>query len=224
VRLTTLPWDSEFFGVSIARAVLEEAELAEIVAAAREESVECLYLVVPEANPAIVAAAVAAGATFVDLRAELGRELPPPEPTGRTRLATSADVGWVLTLSADLADFSRFRADPRFPRTRIGEMYRIWARRCLDDGVVVVPESEAAGFVGAQLDGGETHIELVYVAPEARGQRFGQALVGDALAALPARRAHVATRAGNSASQRLYQSLGFRTESVEAVLHLWLDS
>jgi ribosomal protein S18 acetylase RimI-like enzyme len=102
-------------------------------------------------------------------------------------------------------------------------MYRIWARRCLDEGVVAVSEGDPAGFVGARARCGEARVELVYVGEDAGGRGLGRALVRTALAAAACGRASVATQVGNVAALRLYESLGFRTRATRAILHLWLD-
>jgi ribosomal protein S18 acetylase RimI-like enzyme len=221
VSVAHLPWDSQFFGVRIARATLSDISLREAVEAAGRERVDCLYLVIPGAELEAVAEAVRAGAKLVDLRTELEGTVASVGETG-IRAANLADLPVLERMAERLAESSRFRADARFEAEAVAEMYRIWVRRCIDKGVIVVPEEEPSGFVGARgvVDG--AHVELVYVAPEARGARVAQRLVAGAVHQLGTAFARVVTQAGNIAAQRLYQSLGFRTRSVEAVLHLWL--
>jgi ribosomal protein S18 acetylase RimI-like enzyme len=216
-----LPWDSEFFAVKIARATLGEMSLAEAVKTARQDGVECLYITVPGAALESLGEAMRAGAELVDLRTELSGTVD-SSAESRVRAATAADLPLLEPMAERLAESSRFRADVHFEADAVAEMYRIWIRRCLDEGVVVVSEDEASGFVGARRKGEEADIELVYVAPEARGAKLAHRLVAAAVHELGTAAARVATQAGNVAAQRLYQGLGFRTQSVEAVLHLWL--
>ena len=102
-------------------------------------------------------------------------------------------------------------------------MYGIWLDRCLDEGIVTVPEARGNGFVGARRDRDNASIDLVYVDVASRGQGLGRALIRDAVAALGASEVSVVTQSGNVAAQRLYQSLGLRSRRAIAVLHLWLD-
>lgn len=216
-----LPWDSEFFGARIARATIGGVSVAEATEAARREGVDCLYLVVPDAALAYVTEAVLAGAVLVDLRSELAGAVDSVADPA-VRAATAHDLPVLERMAEQLAESSRFRADGRFSAEAVAEMYRIWVRRCLDEGVVVVPEDEPTAFVGARGKAEEAALELVYVAAKARGTGVAQRLVAAGAHELGATRARVATQAGNVAAQRLYQSLGFRTRSVEAMLHLWL--
>ena len=220
-----LPWDSEFFGQPIARADLPPADLDDAVAAAHSSGASCLYLFVPGDHVGLVEACVRRGARLVDLRVELDRVVDPDTTAiGPPVRPAKVDELRDLEISAeDLARVSRFAADERFTADRVRDMYRTWLRWCSSDGVVVVPATGPSGFVGARVVDDETHIDLVYVAPHARGQGLAGALVNGALHTTGAPRASVVTQCGNVAAQRLYQSLGFKTRSVQAVLHLWLD-
>jgi ribosomal protein S18 acetylase RimI-like enzyme len=220
--VTELEWDTRFFGVRIAQAD-ETAELDAEVAAAGDAGVELLYVRVPGADATRVEHAVRRGARLVDLRAELDRAGEPPEAPAGTRRASAADLPAVERGARQLSAASRFAADPRIAAERVAEMYLIWARACLEGGVVVLPEDGAGGFVGATHANGETRLDLVWVDPSRAGRGLGRTLVDAALAAAPAPRARVVTSATNVPAMRLYESAGFRTRSVDALLHLWLD-
>jgi ribosomal protein S18 acetylase RimI-like enzyme len=218
-----LPWDSDFFGFEIGSASLPESSFADAVGEARDASVSLLYLFVAADDLQGVREACAAGARLVDLRITLDADRPVDDSRVSTRLASSVDLQLLEPLARELAVASRFRADNRIPGAKVEEMYAIWLRRCLEEGVVSVTTDERA-FVGALRSGECTHIELVYVDPADRGRGVGRALLVDAFRALPSPRAEVVTQMGNVAAQRLYQAAGFRTHSATAVLHLWLDS
>ena len=223
---TALPrsWDSTFFGVSIFEARLGDGGLDETIAEAVRDGAECLYLFVDAGELATIEAAVRSGARLVDLRVELDGRLQLDSAAGApTRVATQADREVLVAQARELASESRFARDPRIPVERVGDMYEVWLDRCLDEGVIAVPDSEAAGFVGARTEDDATLIELVYVDAASRGQGLGGALIREAVASLPATDVRVVTQTGNVAAQRLYQSLGLRSRSTTAVLHLWLD-
>jgi ribosomal protein S18 acetylase RimI-like enzyme len=221
LTITHLPWDTEFFGVAIARTEVNGIGIDAAFEAARREEIECLYVFVPGAPPGVVMQAIAAGAQLVDLRTELKGVVRRPAAEAFAQVATRSDLPALEELAARLAEASRFRADPRFAADAVAEMYRIWVRLCLEEGVVVIAQ-DSSGFVGARRDAEEALVELVYVAPDARGANIGRRLVTAAVHELDARSARVVTSVGNVAAQRLYQSIGFRTQSVEAVLHLWV--
>ena len=225
--MTVLPrsWDSTFFGVPIAEAHPRGDALDDAIADAARIGVECLYLFVNAADLTTIARAARRGGRLVDLRVELaGRvEVEPTHVMPAVRRATQSDRKALLSQARELAIESRFWRDPRIPNQKVQEMYDIWLDRCLNEGVVTVPEARGTGFVGARTDGDSTSIDLVYVDEASRGQGLGRALIFAAATALGAGDVSVVTQSGNVAAQRLYQSLGLRSSRAIAVLHLWLD-
>ena len=218
------PWDSTFFGVPIFEAQFRGDAVGEVAAEAARLGAECLYLFVDAGDLLAIETAVRAGARLVDLRVELKGRLVTGDRDDlpSTRRATPADRAALVIQARDLAGESRFARDDRIPDERVHDMYEIWLDRCLREGVVAVPAGRPAGFVGARDDDGVVRIELVYVDASARGQGLGRALIREAVEAFPGSEVTVVTQTGNIAAQRLYQSLGLRSRSTIAVLHLWL--
>jgi ribosomal protein S18 acetylase RimI-like enzyme len=225
VTLTPLPWDTEFFGVPIASADLTATPLEEAVHIARTSGLACVYLFAPADRRESVQAAVRAGGRLVALREELSNDRPltlGPPTQNAVRLASRADRAEVRALAERLASYSRFASDPRFGPDRASAMYRIWADRCLDDGVVAL-ERGGGGLVGVTSHDGRADVALVYVAPEVAQRGVGQDLIRRALEVTDATQATVTTDASNVRALRLYQGLGFRTVAVTAIVHLWTD-
>lgn len=221
-----LPWDTQFFGVRVGRVFVADAEPVQIRELAEQAEIECLYLFVDGDRLDVIERFVRAGATLVDIRTELDARRPPDgweHPSG-VRPARSPDLPGLLEAVHPLASVSRFGADSRFNATLIVEMYRIWLKRCFDEGMVAVPVEQSQSFVGVRNTDDCAHIDLVYLDPGDRGSGLGRQLIVGALAEVGAERAAVVTQAGNVAALRLYQSLAFRTRSCESVLHLWLKS
>jgi ribosomal protein S18 acetylase RimI-like enzyme len=220
-----LQWDTDFFGFAIGSSDLLDASLRDEIALARGEGIACLYLFVPASRLDLVNDCMREGARIVDLKVTLDRpgDIATDWDRGSVRLANGVDLaaceGPVVVLSQE----SRFRADPRFPDERICEMYRAWFRRCQIEGFVVAPSDGSQGFVAVRVEDGTVSIDLVYVGPDARGRGLAARLVAAALQHASGASGVVATQAGNVAAQRLYQGLGFRSRSVQVVLHLWLD-
>jgi GNAT superfamily N-acetyltransferase len=220
--VTVLEWDSEFFGVPIARAEIADDTVAAAVDGARGLGVQCLYLVVPNAHPSSLEDAIRRGGRLVDLRLTLELEAPTAFPPA-VREATPDDVALLVPHARRLSSSSRFRADPRFSPEAVEEMYEIWLERCGRDGVVIVPNESLEGFVGTRKEQGVVSVDLVYVDPTSRGRGVAARLVQAAVAGAQGRRARVATQAWNLAAQRLYYGLGVRPRALDAIVHLWLD-
>lgn len=216
-----LDWDSAHFGIEVGRADAE-APLDRELEAARSAGIACLYASAPAADLAGVARLIRRGGRLVDLRLELARGGESATSDG-VRPAMPEDQAAVERAALGLASYSRFSRDGRFAEDRVDEMYRLWAQRLLEEGVVIVPVDGDGGVVAASVADGETRLDLVYVDERRAGKGLGSALVRGALAEAGAGGARVATQAGNVSALRLYEALGFRVVSSEAIVHLWLD-
>jgi ribosomal protein S18 acetylase RimI-like enzyme len=220
-----LPWDTEFFDVAIARARVPRADAFEPeVAAARDARIDCLYVVVPDGEASAVEAVVRADGLLTALRLvqeHVGGRAVTPQPG--VRRATSRDAETIVQLSRSLAESSRFAQDPRFERGRIEEMYRVWALNDLHDGDVFVDANGERGMVTMSSETDIAAIGLVHVDATARGAGLGRALLTAAVARAKERTLRVATDVRNLPALRLYESVGFRARSFDAILHLWLD-
>ncbi|MBI3522166.1 MAG: GNAT family N-acetyltransferase [Chloroflexi bacterium] len=123
--------------------------------------------------------------------------------------------------------WSRFHLDPRIPREtadRIkGEWVRSYVRKSRGDALLVASAGgSVVGFVAALVADGSAVIDLIAVDPSHQGAGIGRALIArhiDAYASTVARY-RVGTQAANSASVRLYESLGYRLHGATYALHL----
>jgi dTDP-4-amino-4,6-dideoxy-D-galactose acyltransferase len=219
-----LPWDTDFFGVTIGRARVQASDEVETeIGAARAAGVECLYVVVAQADGAATGSIVKSGGVLTALRIVHERTGDPAltRPSS-VREAGVDDEARVVDMSRSLAGASRFAQDLRFTRGRIEEMYRLWAVTDLRDGDVFVG-TDGGGMVTMSTRDDTAVIGLVYVDPAARGTGLGRALLSAAVGRANERTVTVATDARNLAALRLYEAAGFRARSIDAILHLWLD-
>ena len=222
-----LSWDTSFFGLTVGRVpVVDARDVDSALTEARERSVACLYVVVRGAEAEATAAAVRAGGILTALRLELQHDgkLAPGRPPGTVRRAVAEDAGWIAELATALAPASRFAQDERFPPQRIEEMYRIWALNDLRDGEVFVDTTGERGLLALSKRPPMLAVDLVYVTGAARGTGLGRDLLEAAIAEADGAGLSVATDARNVQAVRFYESAGFRAHSLEAVLHLWLDT
>lgn len=124
---------------------------------------------------------------------------------------------------------SRFFTDPRFPRDKCRELYRIWLERSFDDYAdnvrVAVDGDRPVGFVTCRLATPEIgEIGLVGVDSAYRGRGIGGLMTNDAVrwfAGQGVKTVRVPTQGRNLGAQRLYQACGFRTASIELWYHRW---
>lgn len=135
-----LPWDSEFFGVSIGQVQLEQstaASLDEIAERARALGIECLYGSLDEIDTDEAFLVQEHGFRLVEVALRFGR---PPGPLVTApsdvvvRRGTVEDMDRLAGPIAVLAPWSRFAADPRFGPEAAERMFRAWVERAAHDG------------------------------------------------------------------------------------------
>lgn len=232
-----LEWDSDFFGVRIAR--LQPARsrpaMERALRRARRDKIDCLYFLAGAGDAPAVRFAEDNGFRLMDLRVTLETEgavrRGARRPKGfRFRLFAPADAAALEAIAGESHRDSRFFADPRFERARCRELYRTWIRKSCEgraDAVWVAEARGAAvGYVTCVRRGkGRGEIGLVGVAPGARGKGVGHRLLVEALrwfSRKGVKRVRVATQGRNPGAQRLYERAGFATRAVELSYHAWL--
>ncbi len=237
-----LPWDSAFFGRTIARLtgrLTTEDDVARLRTSLATKDVACTYCLVDSSDRDTVERLERLGARLVDVRVTYQLKLSATErlPLASVRDARANDLPDLEPLAARAHGDSRFHFDAHFDRERVRELYREWLRKSiagtLADGVVTVDDAgHAAGYVtfsGPARTGtpGTGEIGLVAIAENVRGRGYGRALLNGALAELERRgvtTVSVATQGRNIGAQRLYQHAGFRTQALGLWFHLWSPS
>ena len=229
-----LPWDSEFFGVRIARLVsgkLTPDLLSEAMRWCESEKIECLYFLAESGDRETVRLAEDARFRFVDIRVKLTRELdsaPPVQRAGSVRLFMGPDLPALKTIARVGHRASRFFSDPRFGADAGERLFDVWIERSCRNpaSTVLVAESEgtASGYCAIHVEDGEGVIGLIAVAPRMQGRGLGRDLIAAASTHFQQQgiqKISVVTQGRNIQGQKLYQRCGFITESVMLWYHKW---
>lgn len=231
-----LSWDSEHFGVRIARLDgdhHDRAGLEPALASCIAQQIACAYCLVPAAELAGIRAVEEAGFRLVDQRITLSRQVEPAqEPVPSIRKATSADVSALEAIAATSHTDTRFFADPHFERARCAALYRRWiANSCVEgyaDAVLTEGEVGApAGYISCHIDAASPRsgrIGLIAVGEKHQGKGVGGRLVAGALhwfANAGVVEIDVATQGKNIRAQRLYQGAGFKSQTSALWYHKW---
>jgi dTDP-4-amino-4,6-dideoxy-D-galactose acyltransferase len=239
-----LDWDSEFFGLRIARFAGARYTRADRDATRRfcdDQAIDCVYILLDAADASSIATAQDGGAHFVDLRTTFEAPLlPSPDLTGthgahglhgpgEVRPAVEHDVPALRRLAATSHRDTRFYADSRFDVDRVDLLYQTWIEKSWRGYANAVftfeLAGEPAGYVTCHLDDGVTgRIGLIAVRQDLRGRGVGLRLLRAArgwFANAGCRAWMVVTQGSNVPALRLYQNDGFRTTAVQVWLHLW---
>ena len=234
--LQTLPWDSDFLGFSVARAVPAATgglDLPATLARAQRAGTRLLYIFLAPADADGAATARAAGAWLADRKVTYVQPLLPDQTADRpTAIRPVTDFTPQLeSLAWQSGEYSRFRLDPHFAPAVFQHLYSEWLRNSLNGQIArqVLAWHDAAGTACGLLTLGEKNgradIGLLAVDAAVRGQRVGQALVE--AAKTQARAWHydalqVVTQAANESACRFYEKCGFGLAHEEHIYHLWL--
>jgi ribosomal protein S18 acetylase RimI-like enzyme len=234
-----LPWDSEFFGLSIARAVTRSVDAAgcdAMLSWCRANRIDCLYFLCPLADAGTQRQLGDAAFQLVDVRVTLTRHhgAGAGEVRGATRLATLADIPGLRGIAAVSHRDTRFHTDGHFDAARCDELYATWIEKSVrgyaDHVIVADRENEAVGYVTLHIErvGADAapaaRIGLVGVAARWQNQGIGRDLMRHAARLLAdggVTTTSVVTGGRNVGALRLYKSEGFSTNDVSLWYHRW---
>ena len=233
-RCLLLPWDSEFFGVRIARIVAPRLDSAQWAAASQwcaTENIDCLYwLADPTDGNAHLAKSI--GLTKVDERVFLRKILVAPlEPITipDVRLCEPDDVVHLKEIAAASHADSRFHHDGGFAPARCTRLYETHVVHDCAGGAdavwVATRDGLPVGSISCHLRPGRIgEIGLFAVAPEHRGQGIGRSLLQHALHYFGERGVSEVGITANSRShigRQLAERFGFAVTSVQWWYHRW---
>jgi ribosomal protein S18 acetylase RimI-like enzyme len=218
-----LSWDSEFWGVRIAKAptLMDDWAL--------DNTIGCMWLLIPAHEQADIHRAEEGGARVMDVRVKLEHTLGVRAVTN-TRRAEDKDTEQIVKIARSaFRGLTRFYADPRFPDERCDDLYENWVRDSLSGWAattIVHPwNGKIGGFITVHLDDDVASIGLIAVAKKAQGNGLGKALTLAAINwadASGAKKLTVVTQGCNIPAQRTFHGSGFAAAQTDIWLHKWL--
>lgn len=231
-----LEWDSDFFGLRIAR--LDGCRLSPETCLAAERwcldnRIQCLYFLADSDHAETVQLAEASNFSFVDIRVTLEQPIPKSiSGAPDVRPFDPLDAPALREIARVSHRDSRFYFDPHFSASRCDALYETWIERSTqgwaDATFVTGPPGAASGYLSCHLNSSLTgSIGLVAIGEEHRGKGLGRQLVNASLAYFRQQgmdRVSVVTQGRNTGSQRLYQGCGFRTQSQLLWFHRWFEA
>ena len=236
-----LPWDSSFFGLSIARVVPSRLDHESCDAAldwCRSRRVDCLYFLCALDDTSTQAVVTNTGFHLVSVKVTLARssEAGRGEIQGHVRRATDADVPRLRDIASASHLDTRFHSDGNFDPARCRELYATWIENSVhgyaDHVMVAERDSSAVGYITLHVDGKESpdagtrtaRIGLFAVDERWRNRGVGRDLLrrtAALLRELGVEETSVVAAGRNVAGLKLYKSEGFHTTDVALWYHRW---
>jgi GNAT superfamily N-acetyltransferase len=228
-----LPWDSDHFGVRIARLIapITDESLRAIDTWGAANEINCVYALADSTTLDQAWLCEQHGFALMDVRMTLNRDLrafAARDSSHTVRIAQDSDLPALRALMRDSFHDTRFYTDSRFNRDRADALYVAWLEKLYADphaGVFVVGDSDVRGMIACELRDTVGIIQLYAVNRAFRGAGVGSALIAHALAWMHARgaeSAQVVTSGRNISAQRSYQTHGFLTDTIQFWYHRWL--
>jgi len=228
-HIEALPWDSDFFDLSIGQVDLEGADKAmldEIVAEARDRGFDCVYGSHEPSDTYTSVHAQDAGFRLVEINQLMKRppgEFTTPPTRSVVRIATEDDLELISDSLDTLAPWSRFGADHRFGKDAARRLHRAWVERAVRDDTrmaTISEDDDGIDGVGTHVSGSPPRVDLLGVIRPGTGASWahiakliewadGGAVLGGPCAAR------------NVAPLRFLEHCGFALSRVTYTHHWW---
>src|SRR5260221_900838 len=184
---TILAWDSDFFGLRIARFAgpcYTRADSDATLQFCAHHGIDCVYILLDAADASSIATAQDGGARFIELRTTFEALLQAsadlagfPDGEGEIRPAVQHDLPAMRGLAATSHRDTRFYADPRFEAHRVDLLYQTWIEKSWRGYADAVFAFDLAagntGYRPCYLDAGwDGRIALIYARLDSHGGRL----------------------------------------------------
>lgn len=232
-----LNWDSNFFGINIARlnpTLINENILKLARVFCRRQAIKCLYFRSDSYSYKNVELAEKNKFHFASIRVTYVLEGEnKPKGAGREytfRWSKKNDISWLVAVSRNAYADSRYYFDRSFSRKICDKFYIEWIKKIARNSsngekiFILERNKRPIAYIGAVTVGREKVIELIAVDLAWRGQGMGKKILSEFI--LHCRkegfsRIRVVTQGRNIAAQRLYQSCGFQITNMQIDYHKW---
>lgn len=225
-----LEWDSNFFGIRVARidSGLQEPDFMEVISQLDSEEFDLVYF----NSKFLVKENKYYKNHLLDKRVSLIKELKDKKPwDDRVKLYNGrVPTGKMIDLSRRVAQSSRFFFDPAIPNEKVYEMYKIWLSKSVSkematDVLVYEDEYGIQGFATIKiLDNGKALIPMLAVDRNHEGlgisfmlmQAIETFLLKEGCEYLISE-----TKAKNLRALKVYERFGITCEPSHYINHLW---
>jgi GNAT superfamily N-acetyltransferase len=232
VTIKALPWDSNFFGVSVGEWTFS-AYTDDVERHLRDPSnPELLYLRYRGSEPKDLQRLQAISDCWVD-QVTFERSLVSYVPTESIHAIVEASelTESLVALSLAAGKHSRFQQDRRLSPF-FESLYLEWIRKSISGAIadkvfVYRSEEKEDGLITVSLkESGCAVVGLLSVSPSMQGKGVAAALLQMAerwAARSGAERMSITTQIGNEAAVRFYKKAGYSIRDIEQIFHLWKE-
>ncbi|ARN78511.1 hypothetical protein BST97_11225 [Nonlabens spongiae] len=227
-----LEWDSDFFGIDVANwQIPENAKLSSADIEFNLKSFDLIYLISSKPLEML-------NKHLVDVKTTYTQKIDTNDlnkkNTGRQFIVFDKfnhNVDDLLKIVLESGEYSRFKRDDKFAKGKFESMYSQWMQNGIEERensriyVLLSDEKDIDGFIQIKVKPKKkVIIELIAVAPHARGQGVASRLLQNTIKLTQDKNLsslEVVTQDQNIAATNLYVKNGFRLQKKEYIYHLW---
>ncbi len=232
-----LDWDSDFFGINVAR--INEPDLSiealtEILKTCSKNNIKLIYW--PSSREMDQDAIRKLGGLLADRKTTFLIDLEQFAYDDRNSTCVvepympTMPIPDMVDLAIQSGEYSRFSVDPHIPNDKFKALYTAWMRRSLSKEIAseVLVVQEAGKVIGMVTLGEKekrADIGLIAVNTNYRGRKIGETLVrASQMWSIEHgyKFAQVVTQGSNAAACSLYKKCDYALEKVEFFYHFWL--
>ncbi|MCK4978743.1 MAG: GNAT family N-acetyltransferase [Candidatus Delongbacteria bacterium] len=231
-----LDWDSNLFGIKVAKIIepdLSADEIKSILCELKQKSVELVYWAsdkkcndeIKQLEGRLVDIKTTFIADLSNLSSQNNDLTDIVEPYSR-----SMPIVDLEDLAIQSGEFSRFAVDPNFKRTNFIALYKIWINKSINKEiakqVLVIKEyNKIIGMITLGEKNGRGDIGLLAVCKNYRGKGYGEKLVSAAQSWFIQNgytTGQVVTQDKNISACNFYKKYGYSVDKIEYFYHFWL--
>ena len=232
-----LDWDSDLFGVKVARIAdpsLPTEKLTDLLSVLKQQCVKLVYW--SSGRECDDDEAKRLCGHLVDTKTTFAMDFRSLNLDDFNSIdiveaySQSMPIADIEDLAIQSGEYSRFAVDPNLPREKYLALYKIWINRSLDKEIAseVLVIQEAGRVVGMVTLGEKNRrgdIGLIAVGTSYRGKKYGYKLVRAAQRWFVKNGyifGQVVTQGMNIPACNLYKKCGYSIEKIEYIYHFWL--
>lgn len=230
MEIVPLHWDSDFFGLRIAKAVVASEEDIATLARQKVDLRNHFDLIYVFSGPSLEMPFEKA--KLVDKKAVFSLSAPECYEVNPSIMSWGSPIASDALISLALVSgkYSRFKLDESFPAGSYEKLYTRWIEQSVNKAMATdvfcyMADDAPRGLVTLDFHDGQGVIGLVAVDEDYQHRGIGKALIKHAISYvhdLQGERLSVATQMDNEPACRLYLGCGFSLESVTKIWHWWL--
>tara|TARA_B100001093_G_scaffold374388_1_gene359387 strand:- start:8727 stop:9815 length:1089 start_codon:yes stop_codon:yes gene_type:complete len=237
-----LPWDSDFFGHNIAlisSRYLTPNIMKSVNCFVDKNKVDMLEYLCNCHDRESVRTAENSNFHFTDIRITFRKQLVRANLDEiklndyRFAKASKKDIPKLKSMTQKMYEDSRYFFDENFDRSRLNQFYESWVEKGVygtfdDECLGLFHKEEIIGFVTLKYNqNNSVSLRLIGVDSTYQGKGIGKRLLQSVESHIEKKgfkQINVVTQGRNYHAQRLYQSMGYKTQSTELWFHKWMKA